>query len=78
VLGRSLPYTEAQIEGMLSPEHFVRVRTTHGGPAPTETTRALEASRALLAQHHGQWSQRRMQIEQATVALRAAAGALGA
>lgn len=78
VLGRALPYTEAQLEGILSPEHFVHVRTTHGGPAPSETTRALEASRTLMAQHHGQWSHRRLLVEQAAAALRAAAGELGA
>jgi argininosuccinate lyase len=78
VLGRTLPYTEAQLEAILSPEHFVRVRTTLGGPAPAETTRALEASRALLAQHRDQWSHRLAQTEQAGTALRTAARELGA
>jgi argininosuccinate lyase len=48
LLGVPLEYTDAQIADILSARHFVSVRTTPGGPAPAETTRALEASRALL------------------------------
>ena len=33
----------------MSPRHFVEVRTTYGGPAPSETARALSVSRANLA-----------------------------
>jgi argininosuccinate lyase len=32
----------------MSPRHFVEVRRTLGGPAPAETARALEQSRAAL------------------------------
>jgi argininosuccinate lyase len=48
VLGAALTYSEAEIAEILSPRHFVEVRRTHGGPASTETGRALEASRQLL------------------------------
>ena len=57
---------------------FVAVRTTHGGPAPAETTRALEASRTLLARHRDQWAARQAHVEEAAASLRAAAEGLGA
>ena len=46
LLGRALDYTEEQLEKVMSPRHFVEVRTTYGGPAPSETARALSVSRA--------------------------------
>jgi len=52
VIGRTLPYDEAALERILSPQHFVAVRTTHGGPAPAETGRALDAARAALDADH--------------------------
>ncbi|MEI6669061.1 MAG: argininosuccinate lyase [Acidobacteriota bacterium] len=48
LLGAPLAYTEERLADILSPRHFVEVRTTLGGPAPAETTRALAASRTLL------------------------------
>jgi argininosuccinate lyase len=48
LLGVPLHYTDAQIAEVMSPRHFVEVRRTFGGPAPGETARALEQSRALL------------------------------
>jgi argininosuccinate lyase len=48
VVGEALQYTEARIATVLSPRHFVEVRRTHGGPAPDETARAIDASRAEL------------------------------
>ena len=41
VAGTEIVYTDAQLEEILSPRHFVEVRKTHGGPAPSETARAL-------------------------------------
>ena len=41
ILGRALDYTEAELAAIMSPQHFVEVRTTYGGPAPSETARAL-------------------------------------
>src|SRR3954453_75101 len=49
VLGRAIPYSAAELTEILSPRHFVQVRTTPGGPAPSETARAREASLTLLA-----------------------------
>lgn len=41
-------YGDEALKAMLSPRHFVDVRTTPGGPAPDVTARAVRASRALL------------------------------
>jgi argininosuccinate lyase len=48
VLGRAIEYGEAPLAEILSARHFVDVRKTPGGPAPTETARAIAASRKLL------------------------------
>jgi argininosuccinate lyase len=55
VLGQPIEYDEAQLARILSPEHFVAVRTTPGGPAPSETVRAIARSRSLLQQDQD-WS----------------------
>src|SRR5690349_24707334 len=34
-LGRALDYAEADLQRIMSPAHFVDVRTTFGGPAPS-------------------------------------------
>jgi argininosuccinate lyase len=48
ITGRAIRYDEAALMTILSPRHFVEVRTTIGGPAPAETARALhEAGEAL-------------------------------
>jgi argininosuccinate lyase len=49
VIGTPLRYTDAQLAGILGPSHFVDVRTTPGGPAPAQTTAAIDASRRQLA-----------------------------
>jgi argininosuccinate lyase len=48
VLGVPLEYSDAQIAEILSPRHFVEVRTTPGGPAPSETAGALAQSREAV------------------------------
>ena len=48
VAGKDISYTETQLAEILSPAHFVEVRRTHGGPAPSETLRAIGASRQAL------------------------------
>jgi argininosuccinate lyase len=48
VLPSPLGYSEAALEQILSPRHFVEIRTTHGGPAPPETRRAAGFSRSRL------------------------------
>jgi argininosuccinate lyase len=48
VIGRTIEYDEGRLRELLSPEHFVRVRVTYGGPAPSETARAIAASQERL------------------------------
>ena len=49
VLGTALRYSDARLEEILSPHHFVAVRTTAGGPSPEQTGAAIDASRERLA-----------------------------
>ena len=51
--GATLPYGEPDLQRLLSPEHFVCVRRTHGGPAPSEAAHALDRSGASLAKDEG-------------------------
>jgi argininosuccinate lyase len=48
LLGTGLHYSDSEIANIMSPRHFVDVRRTSGGPAPSETSRALDDSRRLL------------------------------
>jgi argininosuccinate lyase len=48
VLDRPLELDEATLARILSPRHFVEVRKTSGGPAPSETGRAIAQSEVLL------------------------------
>lgn len=76
ILGRALDYTEGDLQRIMSPSHFVDVRTTHGGPAPSETRRAIDASAAVLASHRTAWKARRDHLSQADAQLKARAQAL--
>ena len=49
VLGRALDVDDETLARVLSPRHFVEVRTTPGGPAPSETARALVESEQRFA-----------------------------
>lgn len=48
LLGAPLRYGDEEIARIMSPRHFVELRRTPGGPAPSETTRAIELSRDVL------------------------------
>jgi argininosuccinate lyase len=48
VTGREIVYSESALAEILSPRHFVDVRQTHGGPAPSETLRAIGVSEKWL------------------------------
>jgi argininosuccinate lyase len=48
VAGKPIAFDEVRLAEILSPEYFVRVRTTPGGPAPAVTAEALTASRERL------------------------------
>jgi argininosuccinate lyase len=49
LLAVPLHIPDAEIAEVMSPRHFIEVRKTLGGPAPAETTRALQESRRQLA-----------------------------
>lgn len=46
VTGTAVVYDEPELQSLLSPEHFVAVRTTLGGPAPQETARAAAVAQS--------------------------------
>ncbi len=59
LLGRRIVYTPERLEEILSPRYFVAVRRTPGGPAPEQTSFALEASRARLDTDRQWYTERR-------------------
>jgi argininosuccinate lyase len=48
VRGSAIGWSDEALAHILSPERFIAVRSTLGGPAPAETGRALEVSREKL------------------------------
>ena len=60
VLGKSVDMKDDALARVLSPRHFVEVRKTPGGPAPSETARAIAASRLRLAEDDG-WLKSRIE-----------------
>jgi len=76
VAGTEIVYTGAQLAGILSPQHFVEVRKTFGGPAPSETARALAVSETVLAGDDEWLAGARRRLDGAAAALTAAAAAL--
>jgi argininosuccinate lyase len=76
ILGRTLTYTEEQLQTIMSPRHFVQVRTTYGGPAPDETLRALGVSKDALVRDKAAWQARRDHLTAMDRRLRDRVGAL--
>ncbi len=76
LLGVPLQYSDAELAAVMSPRHFVEVRTTPGGPAPTETARALQESRAILAADRTWLEGRREALTRAAATLKARSAAL--
>jgi len=76
VTGRAIEYDEAALTELLSPSHFVRVRRTHGGPAPEQTARAIEASRKMLAGDQAWMRDAVEQLRSGEAALREGAASL--
>ena len=76
VTGREIVYTGAQLAELLSPQHFVEVRKTHGGPSPSETLRATGASKASLAADDEWLTAARGRLRAAEEQLRIAAASL--
>ena len=71
ILGAPLEYSEADLDAIMSPAHFVQVRATHGGPSPKETSRAIAASQQQLHDDRESWQVRRQRIEDAATRLEA-------
>jgi argininosuccinate lyase len=76
VLGRTLPYTEDELQHVLSADHFIQVRLTLGGPAPLRTTEALQAAGDALDADRAWTLRSREQIHAAARTRRTAVEAL--
>jgi argininosuccinate lyase len=72
VLGRAVEFSEEELARVLSARHFVEVRTTHGGPAPSVTAKAIEMS-VGIAEADQDWLAGRLRgLERADEELRSA------
>jgi argininosuccinate lyase len=61
----SLGYTDEELTRILSARNFVEARHAPGGPAPSETSRALEAGRELLRRDRTWLAAAQKQIDEA-------------
>ncbi len=76
ILEQPVRMTNSDLDRLLSARHFVTVRTTHGGPAPAETTRALGCASSAL-EHDEEWARERArELSAAEARLKAVAAAL--
>ena len=76
VIGRTLPYTETELQHVLSAAHFVEVRQTLGGPSPVRTTAALAAAEQQLRTDRAWTTSTQTLLGDAARGLRAAVEAL--
>ncbi len=76
VVGREIVYDESALATILSPVHFVEVRTTYGGPSPSETQRALAVATETLAADDEWLRTTRATLADSARQLKAVAGAL--
>ena len=76
VLGQPIEIDDEVLATILSPQHFVEVRITPGGPAPSRTAEAIEESTAALARDRGWFAEAAGRLTAAEVALKAAASSL--
>ena len=70
--GHPLSLRDDELAQILSPEHFVEIRRTQGGPSPDVTARAIDVSRATLAADGARLAARRGALDDATRLLRRA------
>jgi argininosuccinate lyase len=70
--GVPIDLSDADLAAILSPDHFVRVRRTHGGPAPDVTARAIRDSWSRLDDDARRSSEARAALAHAKDALRQA------
>ena len=76
VCGKEIVYGDAQLAAILSPQHFVEIRKTHGGPSPSETARALGVSKEALSADRRWLEDTNARLTAASATLRSAAAAL--
>lgn len=76
LLGHAFDYDEAALAVLLSARRFVEIRKTPGGPAASETARAVAASRELLASDQGWRVEARGRLKAADEMLDGASGRL--
>ncbi|HUL73543.1 MAG TPA: argininosuccinate lyase [Vicinamibacterales bacterium] len=76
VTGRDIRLTPEALARVLSPEHFVAVRRTLGGPAPDVTGAAIDASQRRLAQDATALDERRHALVDADARRRQALAAI--
>ena len=77
VTGTEIRFTDEELTTLLSPEHFVAVRTTHGGPAPEVTATAIAESGGLLNEDSAWIAATKTRLVDAETALKAASKAIG-
>jgi argininosuccinate lyase len=65
VIGRAIDYSEERLTRIMSPQYFIEVRKTLGGPAPEVTARAVTESRRLLEEARAAWRERRDRLARA-------------
>jgi argininosuccinate lyase len=65
VLGRPIEFDDAELSQVLSARHFVEIRKTLGGPAPSEIARALSRSREQLDSDSKWYTDARARLERA-------------
>jgi argininosuccinate lyase len=76
LLSRPIDIDDDALRAVLSPQHFVEIRKTAGGPAFSETARAIQASRSALDTDRGWLSETAGKLTGAEATLTAAAAAL--
>ena len=74
--GREIKMSADALASVLSPEHFIAVRKTPGGPAPEVTAAALVAARRRLADDSVEVGRRREGFASADVRRRQAVDAI--
>jgi argininosuccinate lyase len=72
VTGAEIVYDDAELTEILSPQHFVAVRKTHGGPAPSETLRAMGVSEKTLGADESWLRETRGKLRRAEAVLKEA------
>ena len=75
-MGEPVHLSAESLRRALDPEHFVKSRTLHGGPAPEEARRQIEEFRATLARDNAELEGARRRLDEARAKLEAAVDAV--